>query len=123
MQVEELLKMVQDVLEERKGQNITTLDVRGKTSFTDYMVIVTGTSDRHLRSLCDYIVEKVKEQGFRPLGIEGDLGSDWILLDLGDVIVHAMTAQAREYYQLEKLWSVDRPKEIEQEVSNIPEIS
>jgi len=123
MQVEELLKIVQDVLEERKGQNITTLDVRGKTSFTDYMVIVTGTSDRHLRSLCDYIVEKVKEQGFRPLGIEGDLGSDWILLDLGDVIVHAMTDQAREYYQLEKLWSVDRPKEIEQEVSNTPEIS
>lgn len=117
MQAEELLKIVQDVLDERKGQNISILDVRGKTSFTDYMVVVTGTSDRHLRSLCDYIVEKVKEQGFRPLGIEGDLGSDWILLDLGDVIVHAMTHQAREYYQLEKLWSVDQPKEAEQEAS------
>ena len=117
MQVEELLKIVQDVLDERKGQNITTLDVCGKTSFTDYMVVVTGTSDRHLRSLCDYIIEKGKEQGFKPLGVEGDLGSDWILLDLGDVIVHAMTAQAREYYQLEKLWSVDRPKEIEQEAN------
>ena len=117
MQVEELLKIVQDVLEERKGQNITTLDVRGKTSFTDYMVIVTGTSDRHLRSLCDYIVEKVKEQGFRPLGIEGDLGSDWVLLDLGNVIVHAMTGQARAFYQLEKLWSVDRPNEAEHEAS------
>ena len=71
------------------------------------MVVVTGTSDRHLKSLCDYVAEKVKEQGQKPLGIEGDLGSDWVLLDLGDVIVHAMTAQARGFYQLEKLWSVD----------------
>jgi len=102
-------------LDERKGQYITTLDVRGKTSFTDYMVLVTGTSDRHLKSLCDYVSEKLKENGVRPLGVEGDLGSDWVLLDLGDVIVHAMTAQAREFYQLEKLWSVDRAKESEQE--------
>ena len=115
MQAEELLKIVETVLDERKGNNITTLDVRGKTSFTDYMVVVTGTSDRHLKSLCDYVVEKVKEQGVKPLGIEGDLGSDWVLLDLGDVIVHAMTAQARGYYQLEKLWSVDSPNEAEQE--------
>lgn len=115
MQAEELLKIAQDVLDERKGQTITTLDVRGKTSFTDYMVVVTGTSDRHIKALCDYIIEKVKENGFRPLGMEGDLGSDWVLLDLGDVIVHAMTAQAREYYQLEKLWSVDGPKATEQQ--------
>ncbi|MCX7098109.1 MAG: ribosome silencing factor [Methylococcales bacterium] len=115
MQVEDLLKTVQEVLDERKGQQIITLDVRDKTSFTDYMVVVTGTSDRHLKALCDYVVEKVKEQGFRPLGIEGDLGSDWVLLDLGDVIVHAMTIQARDFYQLEKLWSVDRPKESEQQ--------
>ena len=117
MQVEELLNCVQDVLDERKGQNITTLDVRSKTSFTDYMVVVTGTSDRHLKSLCEYIIEKAREKDFKPLGMEGDLGSDWVLLDLGDVIVHAMTAQAREYYQLEKLWSVDHPKEVEQEAS------
>jgi ribosome-associated protein len=115
MQVENLLKIAQDVLDERKGQNITTLDVRGKTSFTDYMVVVTGTSDRHLKSLCEHIIEKVKAQGFKPLGLEGDLGSDWVLLDLGDVIVHAMTAQARGFYQLEKLWSVDHPKLAEQE--------
>ena len=117
MQAEDILKIAQDVLDERKGQHITTLDVRGKTSFTDYMVLVTGTSDRHLKSLCDYVAEKLKENGVKPLGIEGDLGSDWVLLDLGDVIVHAMTAQAREFYQLEKLWSVDRAKESEQEAS------
>jgi len=111
MQTEELLKLVQSELDERKGQYITTMDVRGKTSFTDYMVIATGTSDRHLKSLCDYVAEKAKENGVKPLGIEGDLGSDWVLLDLGDVIVHVMTAQAREFYQLEKLWSVDRAQE------------
>ena len=111
MQAEELLNIVKTVLDERKGQYITVLDVRGKTSFTDYMVLVTGTSDRHLKSLCDYVIEKMKENGIKPLGVEGELGSDWILLDLGDVIVHAMTAQCREFYQLEKLWAVDQPKE------------
>ncbi len=116
MQAEEVLKIVQEILDERKGQYITTLDVRGKTSFTDYMVLVTGTSNRHLKSLCDYVEDKLKESGFKALGVEGDLTSDWVLLDLGDVIVHAMTAQAREFYQLEKLWSVDRPKEIEAQV-------
>lgn len=114
MQAEELLNVVQTVLDERKGQYITVLDVRGKTSFTDYMVLVTGTSERHLKSLCDYAIAKVEENGVKPLGVEGTQGSDWVLLDLGDVIVHAMTAQAREFYQLEKLWSVDRPKENEQ---------
>ena len=111
MQAEKLLDIVQKELDERKGQHITTLDVRGKTSFTDYMVVTTGTSDRHLRSLCEYVSEKVKENGQKPLGLEGDLGSDWVLLDLGDVIVHAMTAQSREFYQLEKLWSVDGDKQ------------
>ena len=111
MQTDKLLNIVQTVLDERKGQYITTLDVRGKTSITDYMVIATGTSDRHIRSLCDYVAEKAKENGFTPLGIEGELGSDWVLLDLGDVIVHVMTAQSREFYQLEKLWSVDRAEE------------
>jgi ribosome-associated protein len=107
MQAEAILKIVETVLDERKGHNITVLDVRDKTSFTDYMVVVTGTSDRHLKSMCDYVVDEVKKQGVRPLGIEGDIGSDWVLLDLGDVIVHAMTTQARGFYQLEKLWSIE----------------
>ena len=117
MQAEDVLKIVQEVLDERKGQFITTLDVRDKTSFTDYMVLVTGTSTRHIKSLCDYVVEKLAEQGFKPLGLEGDMSSDWVLLDLGDVIVHAMTAQAREFYQLEKLWSVGPSKDGEAALS------
>ena len=111
MQAEELLKIVENVVDERKGQNITVLDVRGKTTITDYMVVVTGTSERHARSLCEYVAEKVKELGIEHPGFEGQEGSDWVLLDLGDVILHVMTAQAREFYQLEKLWSVDRAEE------------
>lgn len=113
MQAEEMLKIVKEVLDERKGQFITVLDVKDKTSFTDYMVLVTGTSTRHVKSLCDHVAEKLVEQGVVPLGLEGDMSSDWVLLDLGDVIVHAMTAQAREFYQLEKLWSVGAGKDSE----------
>ncbi len=106
MQTEALLKIVEDVLEERKAHNMVVLDVRGKTSFTDYMIVVTGTSNRHIKALCDYVEVAVKEKGLLPLGMEGDITSDWVLLDLGDVIVHAMTEQSRGYYQIEKLWSV-----------------
>lgn len=111
MQTETLLALVEGELNERKALNLTVLDVRNKTSFTDYMIIVTGTSNRHIKALCDYVEIKVKENGVMPLGVEGDMTSDWVLLDLGDVIVHAMTEQAREYYQLEKLWTVGADKE------------
>ncbi len=111
MQTQELLHLVENVVDERKGQNIRVLDVRGKTSITDFMVLVTGTSERHARALCEYVSEKVKKQGVQHPGYEGQEGSDWVLLDLGDVILHVMTAQAREFYQLEKLWSVERSDE------------
>lgn len=119
MQTENLLSLVKEVLEERKAQDMAVLDVRDKTTFTDYMIVVTGTSGRHIKSLCDYIEIKVKENGIEPLGVEGDVNSDWVLLDLGDLIVHSMTAQAREYYQLEKLWSVN----VSSEISTIKPIS
>ncbi len=107
MQTDKLLKIVQDTLDERKGINITTLDVKDKTSVTDYMVVVTGNSSRHVKSLCNYIVENIKKQGFKPFGVEGESGAEWVLLDLGDVVVHIMTQEMRDFYQLEKLWSVD----------------
>lgn len=106
MQAEQLLKLVEDELNERKAHQVSILDVRGKTSITDFMVIATATSTRHAKSLCDYVIEKVKQNGLQPLGQEGEGGSDWVLVDLGDVVLHVMTGQAREFYQLEKLWSV-----------------
>ncbi len=111
MNTDKLLALVESVLNERKAQDIIILDVRGRTSFTDYMVVVTGTSNRHIKTLCDYVDVAAKESGFYPLGMEGDMTSDWVLLDLGDVIVQAMTIQARDHYQLEKLWTVGGEKE------------
>lgn len=106
MQTDELVKLVETELDFRKGENLVTLYVGDKSSITDYMVIASATSARHAKSLSDYVAEKAKENGVMPLGIEGAQVSDWVLLDLGDVIVHIMTGQAREFYQLEKLWSV-----------------
>lgn len=112
MQIKELLTMIEEVLEDHKGQDITVLDVIGKTSVTDYMVLATSTSSRHAKSLAGFVVEKVKEKGNVPLGVEGEQGSDWVLIDLGDIIVHVMTEEARGFYELEKLWSVDRAEEV-----------
>ncbi len=115
MQVDELLALITNELDERKAENITTIDVIGKTSFTDYMVIATGTSDRHIKALCNYVSVALKEKGMVPRGIEGAQGSEWVLMDLGDVILHVMTAQTREFYQLEKLWSIENTEDIDEE--------
>lgn len=107
MLVDELLKLVLATLDDSKARDVTVLDVRGKTGITDYMVIASGSSERHVKSLADHVLEKVKEQGVLPIGTEGQEASEWVLVDLGDVIVHAMKQQARELYQLEKLWGTD----------------
>lgn len=107
MSTDQLLKLVLTTLDDSKGYNIKAIDVQDKTSVTDYMVFATGTSERHVKALADHVVEKVKEHHFKPLGVEGGQASDWILVDLGDVIVHVMLAQTREFYQLEKLWGAE----------------
>lgn len=107
MQLDELIKTVHDTLDERKAQNIKIIDVRGKTVITDAIIIATGTSDRHIKALADYVTIKVKEHGGEVLGVEGEQGSEWVLVDLGDVVLHVMTAPTREFYQLEKLWEAD----------------
>ncbi len=107
MQTKELLDAITQVLDQKKGENIKVLDVIGKTSVTDYMLVVTATSERHARALLDYVLEKVKEFDMQPLGVEGEQGSDWVLLDLGDIVVHVMTEASRDFYQLEKLWSFE----------------
>jgi len=104
MRSEDLVKLAIAALEDIKAQDITTIDVREKTSITDYMVIASGTSSRHVKSLVDNVLEKVKEQGVRPLGSEGLDSGEWALLDLGDIVVHVMLPTARQFYDLERLW-------------------
>ena len=104
MQDEQIKNLVIDALEDIKAHNIITLDVRGRTSVTDWMVIATGTSTRHVAAVASNVEEKAKAQGLQPMGVEGRGGSDWVLIDLVDVIVHVMTEQSREFYDLERLW-------------------
>jgi len=104
MQSEQLVDLVTEALEDMKGQQIRVLDVRGKTPLTDFMVIASGTSNRHVKSLADSVAVKAKAQGVQPLGMEGEDGQEWVLVDLNDVIVHVMLPRVRDFYNLEKLW-------------------
>ena len=105
MKARELRDHVVAALEDLKGVNIVTLDVAALTPMTDYMVLVTGTSNRHVKALVDTANESSKAIGIQPLGIEGRESYDWVLVDLADVIVHVMNEEARNFYELERLWS------------------
>ena len=107
MQSKQLITLVLSALDDGKGKDIKVIDVRDKTNITDYMVIASGTSDRHVVSLADHVVEKAKENHLTPLGVEGENTGEWVLVDLGDAIIHVMKPQTREFYQLEKLWQGD----------------
>jgi ribosome-associated protein len=96
---------IQNALEDAKTQNIAVLDVRKISDFTDYMVIATGTSNRHVQSSADKVAETLRGHGVRRVGIEGQQLGDWVLIDFGDVVVHIMREQTRDFYNLEKLWS------------------
>jgi len=96
---------IQNALEDAKTQNIAVLDVRKISDFTDYMVIATGTSNRHVQSSADKVAETLRDHGVRRVGIEGQQLGDWVLIDFGDVVVHIMREQTRDFYKLEKLWS------------------
>ena len=104
MQASELKDLVINSLEETKGKDIVVMDVTDKTDVTDLMIIVSGTSSRHVKSLANNMVEKCKEAGVQPLGVEGEEQSEWVLVDLGDIVVHLMMPSARQFYDLERLW-------------------
>ncbi|MFU8798326.1 MAG: ribosome silencing factor [Gammaproteobacteria bacterium] len=100
-----LKNLIIKALEDLKGKNIIVLDVTELTPMTDIMIICTGTSNRHVKSLAKNVVERAKKRGEQPLGIEGEREGDWILIDLNSVVVHVMLAEVRTLYSLEKLWS------------------
>lgn len=106
MNAEQLSTLVNDALADMKAQNVVTLDVGGMTSIADRIVVASGTSSRHVKSIADRVIERVKENGVKPLGVEGDATAEWVLVDIGDVIVHVMTPATRQYYDLERLWSM-----------------
>lgn len=110
--VEALLRQVHAAVEDLKAQDVVEIDVRGKTSVCDFLVIASGTSTRHVKSIADEVVRKVKELDVQPLGVEGEREAEWVLADLGDVVVHIMLPRMREFYALERLWTVgDQPPE------------
>jgi ribosome-associated protein len=99
-----LQSAVTTALDDMKAVNVRVLDVRGLTDIADTMVIASGNSDRHVRSIAERVVEKAKELGFRPLGTEGARDGEWVLVDLQDIVVHVMLPRVREFYGLERLW-------------------
>ncbi|MFL6651446.1 MAG: ribosome silencing factor [Sulfurifustaceae bacterium] len=105
MRVSQLRKLILDALDDAKARDVTVLDVRKIAVFTDYMIIVTGTSNRHVVAVADNVIDRLREHGRRPAGVEGMEGGDWVLIDFGDVVVHVMRQQTRDFYNLEKLWS------------------
>lgn len=109
---EALLGQVRDALEEIKAKDAVEIDVRGKTGIADFMVVVSGTSTRHVKSIADEVVKFAKKVGVMPLGVEGEREAEWVLVDLADVIVHVMLPRVREFYAIERLWTVgDQPPE------------
>lgn len=105
MHIDTLKKLAVDALEELKARDITHLDVAKLTEVTDLMLIASGTSTRHVAAIADNVVAKAKAAGLSPLGVEGGDNADWVLVDLGDVVVHVMMPEARVLYDLERLWA------------------
>jgi ribosome-associated protein len=103
---EGVIGVVERALDDIKAVNVRILDVRNLTDIADTLVIASGNSDRHVRSIADRVVEFAKKAGFRPMGVEGERDGEWVLVDLQDVIVHVMLPRVREFYRLENLWDV-----------------
>jgi ribosome-associated protein len=99
-----LEKLVLAALADMKAVNVKLLDVRGQTDITDAMIVASGTSDRHVRAIADRVLQKAREAGRRPLGVEGTRDNEWVLVDLQDVLLHVMLPRVREFYAIEQLW-------------------
>ena len=104
MKSDQLKGLVTDALSELKAVDVVVIDVVEVSGFTDFMVVAGGTSSRHVKALADNLVRRCREAGVRPMGVEGERAAEWILIDLGDVVVHIMLPDIRDFYNLEKLW-------------------
>ncbi|MCU7842373.1 MAG: ribosome silencing factor [Candidatus Thiodiazotropha sp. (ex Monitilora ramsayi)] len=107
MEIEALRDVVLQALDDMKAKDVVVLDVRGKTSITDIMIVASGTSDRHVKSIAQTVAFKAKEAGEAPLGTEGVDDGEWALVDLNGVVLHVMLPKVRDFYHLERLWSMD----------------
>ena len=107
MQPKKVQQLIHRALVDAKGQDIRVLDVRKVAGFTDYMVIASGTSSRHVATLAEKVVDKLRARGLRPIGLEGKEFGEWVLIDFGDVVTHVMHPQTRDFYNLEKLWGAE----------------
>ena len=104
MESEPLRELVVEALDDLKAVNTVSLDVTDLTDVMDYMVVASGTSSRHVKSLADNVCMEAKKQGMRPIGVEGQDAGEWVLVDFGDVVVHLMLPATRDFYDLERLW-------------------
>lgn len=108
-----LRRQVVAALDELKAKDVSEIDIRAKASFADLLFVASGTSTRHVKSIADEVVKFVKKAGMMPLGIEGEKEAEWVLVDLGDIVVHVMLPRIREFYGLERLWSVGGDEDLE----------
>jgi ribosome-associated protein len=106
-----ILEIVLGTLDAAKAEDVAVIDLRGKTSIGDQMVVASGRSQRHVGAVADHLIRKLKDEGFGRARVEGLPQCDWVLIDAGDVIVHVFRPEVREFYNLEKMWSADRPME------------
>lgn len=109
MDAERLRDLALKAMTDMKALDITVIDVRGQSAITDFMIVASGTSDRHLKAVATSVQVEAKQAGVKPLGVEGEQGGEWVLVDLRDVVVHVMLPRVRAFYQLEKLWGAEMP--------------
>ena len=109
--IKSVLGTVMTCLEDSKAEEITTIDIREKSSIADYMVIASGRSNRHVSAVADHLLRELKSEGFKSIKVEGLQNSDWVLVDIGDIIVHIFRPEVREFYSLEKMWQMSASEE------------
>ena len=104
-------RIITAALDEAKAEQVVAIDIKGKSSIGDYMVIASGRSDRHVGAIAEQLQHKLKDAGYGRARIEGQPQCDWVLIDAGDIIVHVFRPEVREFYNLEKMWSAERPSD------------